>query len=41
MANVTELATGFPGHDARQPMDRAGIAAMLRPNGYDTFGLGK
>jgi arylsulfatase len=41
MANITELATGFPGYNARQPMDRAGIGAILRMNGYNTFALGK
>jgi arylsulfatase len=41
MANITELATGFPGYNARQPADRAAIGAMLRPHGYNTFALGK
>ena len=41
MANITELATGFPGYNARQPMDKAGIGAMLRASGYNTFGVGK
>ncbi|HEX7124233.1 MAG TPA: arylsulfatase [Thermodesulfobacteriota bacterium] len=41
MANITEFATGFPGYNARQPMDKAGIGAMLRTHGYNTFAVGK
>lgn len=41
MANITELATGYPGYNARQSMDKAGIGAMLRIHGYNTFCLGK
>jgi arylsulfatase A-like enzyme len=41
MANITELATGYPGYNARQPMDRAGVGAMLRLHGYNTFCVGK
>ena len=41
MANITELATGYPGYNARQPMDKAGIGAMMRLNGYTTFCVGK
>jgi len=41
MANITELATGYPGYNARQPMDKAGIGAMMRMNGYTTFAVGK
>lgn len=41
MANITELATGFPGYNGRQPQDKAGIAAMLHQHGYTTFALGK
>jgi arylsulfatase A-like enzyme len=41
MANITELATGFPGYNARQPMDKAGIAAMLHEHGYSSVALGK
>jgi arylsulfatase len=41
MANITEFATGYPGYNARQPADRAGIGSMLRVNGYNTFALGK
>lgn len=29
MANITELATGFPGYNARQPMEKAAIGATL------------
>ena len=41
MANITELATGFPGYNGRQPMNKAGIAAMLHTHGYNSFALGK
>jgi arylsulfatase len=41
MANITELATGFPGYDARQPQDKAGIPAMLHQHGYTSFCVGK
>lgn len=41
MANITELATGYPGYHARQPRDKAAIAAMLHQCGYTSFGVGK
>ncbi|HVG64300.1 MAG TPA: arylsulfatase [Hyalangium sp.] len=41
MANITELATGFPGYNGRQPQDKAAIAAMLHQYGYTSFALGK
>src|SRR5690606_612764 len=41
MANITELATGFPGYNARQPMEKAAIGAMLHQHGYTSFALGK
>src|SRR5262245_18286100 len=41
MANITELATGFPGYNGRQPMDKAGIGAMLHHHGYASFAVGK
>jgi arylsulfatase A-like enzyme len=41
MANITELATGFPGYNGRQTQDKAGIAAMLHQHGYTSFALGK
>ncbi|CAM4247105.1 MULTISPECIES: arylsulfatase [Myxococcus] len=41
MANITELATGFPGYDARQKPDKAAIGAMLHQHGYASFALGK
>jgi arylsulfatase len=41
MANITELATGFPGYNARQPMIKAGIGAMLHQQGYASFAVGK
>jgi arylsulfatase A-like enzyme len=41
MANITELATGFPGYNARQPQDKAAIAAMLHAHGYSSVALGK
>jgi arylsulfatase len=41
MANITELATGFPGYDGRQKPDKAGIGSMLHQHGYVSFALGK
>jgi arylsulfatase A-like enzyme len=41
MANITELASGFPGYNGRQPQDKAAIAAMLHEHGYTSFALGK
>ena len=41
MANITELSTGYPGYNGRQQMDKAGVAAILALNGYNTFALGK
>lgn len=41
MANITELATGFPGYHGRQPQDKAGIPAMLHEHGYTSFCIGK
>ncbi|GAB3432106.1 arylsulfatase [Actinophytocola sediminis] len=41
MANITELATGYPGYNARQPQSKAGIPAMLHEHGYTSFCVGK
>lgn len=41
MANITELATGFPGYDGRQKPDKAAIATMLHQHGYASYALGK
>jgi arylsulfatase len=41
MGSVAELATGYPGYNGRQPMNKAAIGAMLHRNGYTTFALGK
>ncbi len=41
MAAITEMATGFPGYNARQPQDKAGIPAMLHQHGYTSFCVGK
>jgi arylsulfatase A-like enzyme len=41
MANITELATGFPGYNGRQPQNKAGVPAMLHQYGYTSFGIGK
>jgi arylsulfatase A-like enzyme len=41
MANITELATGYPGYNARQPQNKAAIGAMLHAHGYTSFALGK
>ena len=41
MANITELATGYPGYNAHQPQDKAAVAAVLHQHGYTSFALGK
>ncbi|HEX3473758.1 MAG TPA: arylsulfatase [Kofleriaceae bacterium] len=41
MANITELASGYPGYNGRQPQDKAAIAAMLHQSGYTSFAIGK
>lgn len=41
MANITELATGYPGYNGIHPKDKAGIGAMVKEYGYNTFALGK
>jgi arylsulfatase A-like enzyme len=41
MANIPELATGFPGYNGRQPQNKAGVPAMLHQRGYTSFCVGK
>ena len=41
IANIVELATGYPGYDGRMPFSSGMIPAMLTPHGYNTFCLGK
>jgi len=41
MAAITEMATGYPGYNARQPQNKAGIPAMLHQHGYTSFCVGK
>jgi arylsulfatase A-like enzyme len=41
MANITELASGFPGYNGRQPQDKAAIASILHQYGYTSFAVGK
>jgi arylsulfatase len=41
MANITELATGYPGYNGRQPQDKAGIASILHQQGYVSYAVGK
>ena len=41
MANIPELASGFPGYNGRQPQNKAGIGAMLHDHGYTSFCVGK
>jgi arylsulfatase A-like enzyme len=41
MANITELATGFPGYNGIMPKEKAAIGAMLRQYGYNTYFVGK
>ena len=41
MGRITELATGFPGYDARIPRSCALLPAMLTPHGYAAWAVGK
>lgn len=41
MGRITELATGFPGYDARIPRSCALLPAMLTPQGYAAWAVGK
>jgi arylsulfatase A-like enzyme len=41
MGRVTELATGFPGYDARIPRSCGMLPAMLTPHGYAAWAVGK
>lgn len=41
MGSITEMATGYPGYNGIHPMNKAGIGAMLRARGYNTFAVGK
>jgi arylsulfatase A-like enzyme len=41
MGRIVELATGFPGYDARIPRSVAMLPAMLTPHGYAAWAVGK
>ena len=41
MGRIVELATGFPGYDARIPRSCAMVPAMLTPHGYAAWAVGK
>ena len=41
MGRIAELATGFPGYDARIPRSCAFLPAMLTPHGYAAWAVGK
>jgi arylsulfatase A-like enzyme len=41
MGRIVELATGFPGYDARIPRSCALLPAMLTPHGYAAYAVGK
>jgi arylsulfatase len=41
MGRVIELATGFPGYDARIPRSCGLLPAMLTPHGYAAYAVGK
>jgi arylsulfatase len=41
MANITELATGYPGYNGRQPQDKAAIGSILHEYGYVSYAFGK
>ena len=41
MGRIVDLATGFPGYDARIPASCAMLPAMLTPHGYAAYAVGK
>jgi arylsulfatase A-like enzyme len=41
MGRIIELATGFPGYDARIPRSVGFLPAMLAPHGYAAWAVGK
>jgi arylsulfatase len=41
MGRIIDLATGFPGYDARIPPSCALLPAMLTPHGYAAYAVGK
>jgi arylsulfatase len=41
MGRIIELATGFPGYDARIPRSCGMLPAMLTPHGYAAYAVGK
>ena len=41
MGRIVDLATGFPGYDARIPPSCAMLPAMLTPHGYAAYAVGK
>lgn len=41
IGRIIELATGFPGYDARTPPSVAFLPKMLEPHGYASWALGK
>ncbi len=41
MAGITEIATGFPGYDARIPKANGFLSEMLVPHGYAAYAVGK
>lgn len=41
VAGIMEIATGYPGYDCRMPFENGTLAEILRPEGYNTFCVGK
>ena len=41
MGRITDLATGFPGYDARIPRSAGMLPEMLVPHGYAAYAVGK
>src|SRR5690606_36147981 len=41
MGRIIELATGFPGYDARIPRSVGFLPEMLTPHGYAAYAVGK
>jgi arylsulfatase len=41
LATISETSTGYPGYNAILPFDKGMLSEMLKPEGYNTFMVGK